>query len=236
MSNINKLRLARDIKDIMTNPLDNDGIYYKHDEDKINIGRALIIGPKNTPYQHGFYLFKFIFPEEYPYNPPKVLFDTGNNIVRFHPNLYKNRKVCISIINTWNGPKWSSCQTIRSVLLTLISILTDNPLIHEPDISESHSDFNNYTECITYENFKVANFDYFNSFYHNKYIVKYTHFRDIVIDYMKNNIDEIIQNVNDLNNKIPELKIITISVYGFTSKIKYSELLDNYIKIKNKIE
>jgi ubiquitin-protein ligase len=236
MDNSNKIRLARDIKDIMTNPLDNDGIYYKHDEDNISIGRALIIGPKDTPYQHGFYLFKFIFPQDYPYSPPKVLFDTGNNIVRFHPNLYKNRKVCISIINTWNGPKWSSCQTIRSVLLTLISILTTKPLLHEPGITENYSDFDNYTQCITYENLKIANYDYYYHFLNETYLGKYIIFKEIIVEYMKENINEIIEIINKLQNKNNVAKIITISIYGFTSKINYLSLYNNYIELKNKID
>lgn len=228
----NKLRLARDIKDIMTNPLEDEGIFYQHDEDELKIGRALIIGPKDTPYEHGFFLFKFIFPEDYPYNPPKVLFDTGNNIVRFHPNLYKTRKVCLSILNTWNGPKWSSCQTIRSILLTLVSILTDKPLLHEPNIDEKYHDFNNYTECITYENLKIANYDYFNYFLNNKYITQYNIFKEVVMNYMKKNIKTIIKKIDKINKNEKGVKFIVISLYGFSSNINYLELKKKYLELE----
>lgn len=53
-----------------------------------------------------------------------------------HPNMYKNRKVCVSILNTWRGEQWSGCQTIKSVLLTLMSLLDSKPLLNEPGITE----------------------------------------------------------------------------------------------------
>ena len=55
------MRLLQDIKDIIKNPLDEQGVFYKHDEEDMLIGRALIIGPKDTPYENGFYFFKFQF-------------------------------------------------------------------------------------------------------------------------------------------------------------------------------
>ena len=56
-------RLISDIKQITLNPLTKDGIYYKHDETNMLSGYALIIGPKDTPYQYGNFLFKFDFPD-----------------------------------------------------------------------------------------------------------------------------------------------------------------------------
>ena len=115
-------RLASDIKMLLKDPLDNHNIYYKHDTDDILKGYALIIGPKNTPYENGFYLFEFNFPYNYPYSPPKVVFCTGDGSTRFHPNLYVNGKVCLSVLNTWKGEQWTGCQTISSILLSLITI------------------------------------------------------------------------------------------------------------------
>ena len=50
-------RLVKDIKQIRENPLHDNGIYYYHDDNNILKGYALIIGPKNTPYNYGYYLF-----------------------------------------------------------------------------------------------------------------------------------------------------------------------------------
>ena len=55
-------RLAKDVKDIIKNPLTKNRIFYKHDTDNILKGKALIMGPKDTPYENGAYLFEFEFP------------------------------------------------------------------------------------------------------------------------------------------------------------------------------
>ena len=52
-------RIVSDVKDIVRNPLHSHGVYYTHNEDDILKGKALVIGPRDTPYENGFYLFKF---------------------------------------------------------------------------------------------------------------------------------------------------------------------------------
>jgi ubiquitin-conjugating enzyme E2 Z len=88
---------------------------------------ALIVGPKYTIYEDGYYLFDITYPSNYPLQPPKLKFLTNDGNVRFHPNLYRNGKVCLSILNTWRGQGLTSCQTIKSVLLIIVSILDENP-------------------------------------------------------------------------------------------------------------
>jgi ubiquitin-protein ligase len=51
-------RIISDIKELIKNPLTAHGIYYEHDETDMLCGKAMIIGPKDTPYADGFYLFK----------------------------------------------------------------------------------------------------------------------------------------------------------------------------------
>lgn len=231
----NILRLARDIKDLNKDPLDKEGIFYSHDENELNKGYALIIGQDDTPYKHGFCLFSFIFPEDYPYTPPTVKFESGNNIVRFHPNLYKNRKVCLSILNTWNGDPWSSCQTIRSVLLTISTILTKDPLLHEPHVSEGHRDFKQYTLAIEYENLKVMSYEVGQRIINNTRIGPFGVFRPIVLDYLNNNFSTIIDDINTKRKTISNSKI-NIGIYGFTSDINYKKLLDNYTLLKSEVK
>ena len=60
---------------------------------------ALITGPFDTPYEGGFYYFLIRCPPDYPIRPPRVkLMTTGGGQVRFNPNLYRNGKVCLSIL------------------------------------------------------------------------------------------------------------------------------------------
>ena len=130
-------RLLTDVKQIIKNPLSENGIYYVHDDTDLLKGYALIIGPSDTPYFGGNYFFQFKFPNDYPHSPPLVTFCTNGNNIRFNPNLYKCGKVCVSLLNTWTGEQWSSCQTITTVLLTLCTLLCKKPLLNEPGVTEN---------------------------------------------------------------------------------------------------
>ena len=127
-------RLAKDVREIMKNPLEEHGIYYFHNETDMLKGQALIIGPKDTPYENGYYFFELEFPADYPHNPPAVTYCTNDGMTRFNPNLYKSGKVCISVLNTWRGEQWTGCQTISSILLVLCTILNNKPLLNEPGV------------------------------------------------------------------------------------------------------
>ena len=149
-------RLIKDVKEIITNPLTSHGIYYHHNEADILKGEVLIIGPKDTPYENGYYLFEISYPVNFPFSPPVVKYYTNDGITRFNPNLYKCGKVCLSILNTWRGDQWSSCQSISTVLLTLCTLLCSNPLLNEPGVDKNHSDMKNYNEIIEYSNLSIA--------------------------------------------------------------------------------
>lgn len=149
-------RLLKDVKHIMKNPLTENGIYYIHDDTDIMKGYALIIGPSDTPYFGGNYFFEFNYPSDYPHSPPKVTYCTNGNNIRFNPNLYVCGKVCVSLLNTWRGDQWTSCQSISTVLLTLCTLLSKDPLLNEPGVGKNHHDMNKYNEIIEYSNINIA--------------------------------------------------------------------------------
>jgi len=149
-------RLIKDVKELLKNPLVDEGIYYKHDDTNILKGYAYISGPKDSVYVGGNYFFTFNFPTDYPHKPPRVEFNTSDGVTRFHPNMYRNGKICLSILNTWKGEQWTGCQSIRTILLTIMSILDDKPLLHEPGFNEKHHDFANYNEIILYKNIEFS--------------------------------------------------------------------------------
>ena len=66
--------------------------------------------------------------------------------------MYRSGKVCLSILNTWKGEGWTSCQTIKSVLLVLVSILDENPILHEPGVSKEHPSVPIYNAIISMKN------------------------------------------------------------------------------------
>lgn len=92
-----------------------------------------IFGPPSTPYWGGYFKLRLTFPDEYPFEPPKLKFKS-----RFwHPNVYHNGTVCMSILHDPDreiasglpkDEKWNPSLSVRTVLLSLISILgSPNP-------------------------------------------------------------------------------------------------------------
>lgn len=149
-------RLMRDIKQIIKNPLTEQGIYYVHDDTDMMKGYAMIVGPSDTPYFGGFYFFEFEFPRDYPHSPPRVTYCTNGDNIRFNPNLYTCGKVCVSILNTWTGDQWTSCQTISTILLTLCTLLSNTPMLNEPEVMRNDPDVIPYSLIIEHANINTA--------------------------------------------------------------------------------
>ncbi len=125
-------RLLKDIERIRDPLMKEQKIWYSIAGDVMTKGFALIEGPEDTPYEGCLLLFSVSFPYDYPFSPPKVLFLTTDGRTRFHPNLYIDGKVCLSILGTFSGPSWSGTQSLSSVLLSIQGLLDKNPLTHEP--------------------------------------------------------------------------------------------------------
>ena len=97
------------------------------------------------------------FENDYPFTPPKVKFLTYESGVRFNPNLYTNGKVCLSILGTWSGPGWTTCLNLNTVLLSIQSLLNENPLQNEPGFDTDTSiKAINYARIVSYFNIKTA--------------------------------------------------------------------------------
>jgi ubiquitin-protein ligase len=125
-------RLLKDIRDATGQALRDQGIWYHANDESILKGTAMIRGSPGTPYEHCLHFFSFEFPTDYPFSPPKVTFLTTDGYTRMHPNLYREGKVCLSILGTFPGPSWSASQSLTTVLMNLLALLDSNPLSHEP--------------------------------------------------------------------------------------------------------
>jgi ubiquitin-protein ligase len=223
-------RLVKDIKDITKNPLTSHGIYYKHHDSDFLRGSALIIGNEGTPYYGGYYLFNIYYPTDYPYSPPTVVYMTNDGQTRFNPNLYKCGKVCISILNTWKGEQWSSCQNISSILLVLSSVFTDKPLLNEPGISGIHKEIQLYNEILTFKNFDVAIYGMlelnksFKETNGELYEIAKNHFID--------NYSKIMERIQ---LKKTENKTIIMNVYNLNIHINYTTVINNLVRLYTNI-
>ncbi|KAI0896375.1 hypothetical protein F4806DRAFT_61417 [Annulohypoxylon nitens] len=112
-----------------------EGIFICHGSSRLDIMKVLIIGPKNTPYEHGMFEFDLFCPLDYPNSPPSMKFRTTNGgKIRFNPNLYEDGKICLSLLGTWSGEPWRADQsTILQVLVSIQSmILCEQPWYNEP--------------------------------------------------------------------------------------------------------
>ena len=221
-------RLVSDVKNIRKDSLESEGIYYIHDDLDILKGYAMIIGPENTPYFGGYYLFEFNFPTNYPFSPPLVTYETNNGTIRFHPNLYTTGKVCLSILNTWEGEKWSSIQTIRSILLTLQSILTSDPLLNEPGIRETHKDMTPYNEIITYVNINSAILDIINK---KIMLPKYEVFYENILKHFHKNKEQIILFIKEKQNTYSSPVLLKTYIYNLKQEINYITLEEKFKNI-----
>lgn len=241
-------RLVKDIKYLKKNPIEN--VYYKHDEKNIFLGYLLIIGAINTPYAYGFNYFKIQYYESFPYQPPKLTYFSNDGYTRYNPNLYVNGKVCLSVLNTWIGEKWSSCITLNTLFLSLYTIFNDNPLLNEPSIKENDIYIDKYNLLIKYKNiennicnclFKIEK--YLSIFNVNNYenledldTFNY-HFIDIIIKSFINNYDNITNNFYDLEKFciIHKISKIVIPIYSIEIIFDFDKLKIYLLNLKNLI-
>lgn len=213
-------RLVSDIKQINKNPLTNQGIYYKHDDTDLLKGYAMIVGPSDTPYEYGYYLFEIKFPTNYPFQPPTVISCTQDGVTRFNPNLYVSGKVCVSVLNTWSGEQWSSCQTISSILLILCTLLCNNPFTNEPQMTTEHPDCSRYNKIILYKNIEVAIFKMLTKEYLPK---RFLMFYPTMVELFNKNKEKIMNTI--VNNLHETNMYYNVSIYNLNVRINYVELL-----------
>lgn len=110
----------------------------------------LMISDDCAYYGGGFFRARLSFPTEYPLMPPKMKFETPI----FHPNIYANGEVCISILHPPEEDKygyesaaerWSPVQSPETILLSVISMLS-SPNDESPANVEAASMWRNDTK------------------------------------------------------------------------------------------
>jgi len=118
--------LQNQFKKIQSDPV--EGIAVELKDDNLYEWRVFIEGPKETFYEGGIFQLSMKFPSDYPMSPPVVSFVSDF----WHPNVYNDGKVCISILHPPGvdemsgelpGERWLPTQTVTTILLSIISLL-----------------------------------------------------------------------------------------------------------------
>ncbi|KID92381.1 ubiquitin-conjugating enzyme E2 [Metarhizium guizhouense ARSEF 977] len=93
----------------------------------------LMINDDCKYYGGGNFRARMVFPQTYPHMPPSLTFQTP---IPFHPNIYENGNLCISILHPPEddeygyetaAERWSPVQSPETILLSTIS------LFHSPN-------------------------------------------------------------------------------------------------------
>jgi ubiquitin-conjugating enzyme E2 G1 len=99
------------------------------DDSDIFKWQVTIIGPPDTLYDGGFFKALMTFRNDYPNSPPTVMFTSE----MWHPNVYKDGRVCISILHEPgddphgyedSADRWRPIHTVESILVSIISMLS----------------------------------------------------------------------------------------------------------------
>ncbi|KAJ3127783.1 Ubiquitin-conjugating enzyme E2 G2 [Nowakowskiella sp. JEL0407] len=99
-------------------------------EDNFFEWEALIAGPEDTAYEGGIFTATLKFQKDYPLSPPVMKF-VGP---MYHPNVYKDGTVCISILhppgddpNMYEhaSERWSPVQSVEKILISVVSMLAE---------------------------------------------------------------------------------------------------------------
>ena len=101
------------------------------DENNFYKWSVVIFGPSETIYEGGFFNAILTFPLDYPNSPPQIKFTSP----MFHPNIYPDGRVCISILHPPGTDKfneqekaeerWRPSLGAEEILLSVISMLND---------------------------------------------------------------------------------------------------------------
>ena len=119
-------RLQMELKQQISEP----NYYYSIDVDEKNFMKwnILLLGPSDTIFEGGIFRCQIEFPKEYPNKPPSFKFVDK----LYHPNIYPDGKVCISILHEGEdqygyehiSERWNPSHSVNSILMSILSMLT----------------------------------------------------------------------------------------------------------------
>ncbi|KAK9456730.1 ubiquitin-conjugating enzyme/RWD-like protein [Dipodascopsis uninucleata] len=126
------LLLRRQLLDFSKHAIPGISVGLVNDDDLYE-WEVLLIGPDDTLFEGGIFKARLSFPQEFPLLPPKMRFETP----MWHPNVYPDGNVCISILHPPEddkygyedvGERWRPVHTVETILVSVIAMLSSpNP-------------------------------------------------------------------------------------------------------------
>ncbi|XP_016308221.1 ubiquitin-conjugating enzyme E2 R2 [Sinocyclocheilus anshuiensis] len=160
--------LMLELKSLQEEPVEGFRITLVEESDLYN-WEVAIFGPPNTLYEGGYFKAHIKFPIDYPYSPPTFRFLTK----MWHPNIYENGDVCISILHPpvddpqsgeLPSERWNPTQNVRTILLSVISLLNEPNTFSPANVDasvmfrkwrDSKGKDKEYAEIIRYDHFII---------------------------------------------------------------------------------
>eukprot|EP00116_Pleurobrachia_bachei_P009121 sb/3469383/ len=127
--------LQKEYKDLQRDKVEGCVLWLEDDSNLLS-WQVGIFGPPDTIFQGAYFKAVLSFPLDYPFSPPCIKFISDI----WHPNVYPNGTVCISILHPPTvdevsgelpSERWNPTRTVRSVLISVASML-NSPNINSP--------------------------------------------------------------------------------------------------------
>jgi len=92
-----------------------EGVHVFPAPDNLQFWRALIEGPPGSPFEGGVFALNVIIPENYPFSPPKITFETPI----YHCNVNDSGKICMDILlDSWS-PSFSIPKCLEAIRIMM---------------------------------------------------------------------------------------------------------------------
>lgn len=147
-----KKRIFKELKDVVRFQIDGFLIFGLI-EDKLY---GVLEGPTNSFYENGFFQFKMIYPNDYPFHPPIFYFQTKI----FHPFINGNGFLNINILKDEWSPAYDLSIIIKSIQFFLYELNFDDCVniiaakLYKENKSEYEKTVRKYTS--EYANFEIV--------------------------------------------------------------------------------
>lgn len=128
-SSYSKELLRRQLTEMARNPPDGVSVGLV-DDSNIYSWELMLVGPSETLYEGGFFKAQLDFPPDFPNMPPVMTFKCD----MWHPNVYEDGKVCISILHPPGEDQFNQQETaeerwrpilgVEQIIVSVLSMLS----------------------------------------------------------------------------------------------------------------